>query len=252
MTDRNSIQVLERAFLLLEEIAKSPNVPHTVSLLAEKTGLKVPTVSKIIRTMNKLGYLEFAGRKCGYLLGHKTVGLSRFYHDNNPLRKAATPLLHEFREQFGEYICVSVLLNAKRHIVCLELGSQMVPASKRLYPEVENPCQTVSGRILLSALSHPLQEKYFDRFGIPGQAWPSVKSREDFLKELKQIRKQPFLIDRSRKTKRMIACPIFQDRQIIAALGCFLPESHFRGKRQQEILNAMTKIAAGIGGSVLL
>ena len=48
MTDKNSIQVLERAFLLLEEIAGSPNVPHKVSHLAGKTGLKVPTVSKIV------------------------------------------------------------------------------------------------------------------------------------------------------------------------------------------------------------
>ena len=89
MADRNSIQVLERAFLILEEIAKSPNTAHTVSQLSGKTGLKVPTVSKIVRTMNSLGYLEFAGRRCGYLLGHKTVELSRFYHDVNPLRRAA-------------------------------------------------------------------------------------------------------------------------------------------------------------------
>lgn len=248
---KNSIQVLERAFLLLEEIARSPNVPHKVSHLAEKTGLKVPTVSKIVRTMNALGYLEFAGRKCGYLLGHKTVGLSRFYHDNNPLRRAAAPLLHRFREQFGEYICISVLLNGKRHIVCRELGSQIIPVPGRLFPEVENPCRTVSGRILLSGLSRILQEKYFDRCGVPGPFWPEVENRKIFLKELRRIRNQPFLTEYSRGAA-IAACPVVQGRQIIAALGCFLPESHFQGEKRTAILNAMTEIAGRIGESVLL
>lgn len=252
MTDRNSIQVLERAFLILEEIANSPNVPHPVSKLAEKTGLKVPTVSKIVRTMNNLGYLEFAGRRCGYLLGHKTVDLSRFYRDSNPLRRVASPLLHEFREQFGEYICVSVLLNGKRHLVCVELGRTMVPVSSRLYPEVENPCRTLSGRILLSGLSRPLQEKFFDRSGIPDGIWPGVQNREEFLKELRRIRKQPYLIECSRGGAGMAACPIVQDRRIIASLGCFLPEIRFRGERQLEILDAMTDIAKKIGDSILL
>ena len=85
--------------------------------------------------MNLLGYLEFAGRRCGHLLGHKTVELSRFYHDNKPLRRDPAPLLYEFREEFGEYICISVLLNGKRHIVCSKPGSRIVPVSGRSYPE---------------------------------------------------------------------------------------------------------------------
>lgn len=251
MADRNSIQVLERAFLILEEIAKSPNTAHTVSQLSGKTGLKVPTVSKIVRTMNSLGYLEFAGRRCGYLLGHKTVELSRFYHDGNPLRRAAAPLLREFKEQFGEYICVSVLLNGKRHLVCAELGTHMVQISSRLYPEVENPCQTVSGRILLSGLPPALQEKFYDRSGLPGSIWPEVKNRTDFLRELKRIQKLPFLIECPGEAG-MAACPVRQGRQVIAALGCFLPEYRFRGERRLAILDAMTGIASRISESILL
>ena len=247
----NSIQVIERAFLVLEEIAKSPNVPHTISQLSAKTGLKVPTVSRIVRTMNHLGYLEFIGRKNGYRLGHKTVELSRFYRDGNPLRRVAAPLLRDFREKFGEYICVSVLLDAKRHIVCMELGTHMVQVSNRLYPEVEELCRTVSGRVLLAGMPPAWQEHFYDRFGPPGESWPAIDSCETFLRELEWIRKQPALIEISGEAA-MIALPIRQGNQTFAALGCFLPEYRFQDDRRHSILTTLKEIATRIGNSSLL
>lgn len=247
----NSIQVIERAFLVLEEIAKSPNVPHTISQLSAKTGLKVPTVSRIVRTMNHLGYLEFIGRKNGYRLGHKTVELSRFYRDGNPLRRVAAPLLRDFREKFGEYICVSVLLDAKRHIVCMELGTHMVQVSNRLYPEVEELCRTVSGRVLLAGMPPAWQEHFYDRFGPPGESWPAIDSCETFLRELERIRKQPAMIEISGEAA-MIALPIRQGNQTFAALGCFLPEYRFQDDRRHSILTTLKEIATRIGNSSLL
>lgn len=247
----DSIQVLERAFLILEEIAKSPNMPHAISELSQKTGLKVPTVSRIVRTMNHLGYLEFAGRKSGYLLGRKTVELSHFYCDSNLLRRVATPLLRAFREQFGEYVCVSTLLGTKCRIVCLELGTHMVQVSNRLYPEEENLCQTVSGRVLLAGMPPLWQERFFDRFGLPGELWPEIDCRETFLKELRQIQDQPMLLEIARDTA-LIAFPVRQGRQTIAALGCFLPEYRFRDERRSRIMAVLGEMATRIGESHLL
>ncbi len=245
------IQVIERAFRILERIAESPNSPHTISALAEATELKVPTVSKIVRTMNQLGYLEFAGRKTGYLLGKRTANLARFYQDRNPLRRAALPFLQDFRHQFGEYICVSELLDSRRHIVCCETSTHTIQVSSRLYPEVENPCRSVSGRILMAGLCREQQEKCFERNGPPEKLWKTVKNREDFQRELDVIARQEYLLETDSEVA-MIACPIRLDGKTVAAVGVFVPEYRFQEERRRNILDAIRGVATGIARSGLL
>lgn len=245
------IQVIERAFQILELIAAEPNSAHTVSELAGRTGLKVPTVSKIIRTMNLLGYLEFAGRKEGYLLGKKTANLGRFYRDRNPLRRVAMPFLLDFRNRFGEYICVSVLQDAKRYIAACEISTHTVQVSCRLYPEVENPCRSVSGRVLMAGLPRDRRERCFERNGPPGKLWEAVENKEDFFRELDRIAGLDYLLEIESEAAA-ISFPIRRDGDVIAALGVYVPEYRFQEERRQAILDAMAAISAGIARSGLL
>lgn len=246
-----TIQVIERMFRILELVAAEPNSPHTVSKLSEKTGLKVPTVSKIVRTMNQLGYLESAGRKEGYLLGKKTANLGRFYRDRNPLRRTATPFLRDFRERFGEYICVSLLQDAKRYIAACEISTHTVQVSCRLYPEVENPFRSVSGRVLMAGLPREQRERCFDRNGPPGKSWEAVKTKEEFFRELDRIAGLGHLLEIEAEAAA-ISFPIRRDGETIAALGVYVPEYRFQGERRQAILDAMAAISTGIARSGLL
>lgn len=247
----DKIQVIERAFQLLELIAASPNEPHTVSELSENSGLKVPTVSKIIRTMSDLGYLEFVGRKEGYVMGKKTAALPRFYHDRNPLRRASLPFLRDFRDRFGEYICVSTLLDNKRHIVCLENSTHAVQVGGRLVPEVENPCRSVSGRILMAGLSREQQERCYERNGPPGMLWEAVRTREDFFRELERIGRMKYLLE-FRSEAAMLSYPVKRGGETFAALGVYIPEYRFQGELRENIICAVEQISEGIAKSVML
>ena len=116
MNDR--IQVIERAFKILEGIALDTSRPHTVGELAKETGLKIQTLSKIVRTMTVLGYLENVGRKSGYVLGEKFLQLSGGYREFDDLRPLVLPYLKKYAETVGEYISFSVLRGYYKHIVC--------------------------------------------------------------------------------------------------------------------------------------
>ncbi len=247
----DKIQAVEKSFIILEVIARSPNEPHTISALAAVTGMKVPTVSRIVRTMSDLGYLEFAGRKTGYVLGRKTALLSRHYCDRNSLRKASAKYLRDFSEQFGEYICVSHLLDNKRHIVCKESPTRSIQVSDKLTPDVENPYQSVGGRVLMSGLSREQQEKCFERNGAPGKLWPEVIDKEEFLKALAEISKLEYLANTRNETV-MLAFPIREYDTIIAALSCFVPEYRFQGEYAENIIKELRRIAAGIAKSIIL
>jgi len=246
----DQIQVIERTFQVLDVIASAPNDPHTISELAGKTGLKVSTVSRIVRTLAVLGHLESGGRKTGYVMGRRFVNLTHLYRDTNPLRTAAEPYLKAFREEFGEYICVSHLTGGKRHIAAFELSTHTVQISGRLYPEIENPYRSVSGRILLSGLSPADRERCYHINGIPGKLWEKIRSEDEFIRELDRIAGLEYLSEIEDEIA-MLAFPVRKDGSVSAAVGVFLPEYRFQGKRREDLLNAIRKIVSGIEKSVI-
>ncbi len=196
----DKIHVLEKAFIIMEMIAEKPNTPHTVSELSQKTGINVQTLSRIVRTMTIMGYLESAGRKTGYLMGKKFVMLSDGYFDSNPLRKAALPLLLDYRDKINEYICVSHLLGYERHIVCI-VGKKfnVCPEEDNQYIKisatVQTPYDSVSGKLMLSRLSVEQQKKCFEWFGPPGNKWDGITTEKDFLSHLEDIAQHDYLIE---------------------------------------------------------
>lgn len=240
----DNIQVIERAFTVLEIIAQAPDVPHTISGLSEKSGLKTATASRIIRTMTNLGYLEQVGRKEGYILGGKTASLSEKYNGIAPLRKAAMPLLREFGTRFGEYICISVLRNNQRHIIYVEKSTHAIQVANDPMAIVETPYRSVSGRILLAGLTREQQKRCFAQKGKPGYLWKEISSQDDFLTTLENIAKKEFLLECVNEVAR-IGVPVNKNGKIIAAIGSFMPMYRFV-ENKGKILSALQKIAFDI------
>jgi DNA-binding IclR family transcriptional regulator len=70
------IQVLHRAFDILELCASDKEKAHTLSEIAEKLQLNPTTCANIIKTMVTRNYLEQVGYKKGYRLGAKAFHLT--------------------------------------------------------------------------------------------------------------------------------------------------------------------------------
>ncbi len=228
------IQVLDRAFTILERFAESHNQPLTVRELAEHTHLKVPTVSRIVRTLMILGYLESLGRKSGYVLGRRFAELSRFYFDANPLRKAAQPYLVRYRELFDEYICLSILLGYERHILSRLEPYRTQHSRRHVIPDIEIPYSSVSGRLLLSSQPQILQRKCFEWFGPPGSQWEGTDTLEAFLEKLSGIHTIPYLLE-ERESFQLLAYPIHApDGSIAATFGSFMLREKFQ--QQGEVI----------------
>lgn len=247
-----TVQAIDRAFEILEIMSAEPNIPWTVSSLAEATEMKRSTASRIIRTMNDKGYLESTGRKSGYVLGARFVQLSRNYKDTNLLRRVATPLLRDFHREFDEFICISVLISYKRYVVHREERSDKTFRKGYLLPLVENPCRSVSGRLLLLGLPRDVQERVFLKFGVPGDDWPEVTSRETFFAALDRIALNEVYIE-YRDGNALISIPISDCcGRISSVLGSHLPEKRFAGERREQILAALKSISRKIEKSAVI
>lgn len=180
MNDR--IQVIERAFKILEEIALDTSRPRTVGELAKETGLKIQTLSKIVRTMTVLGYLENVGRKSGYVLGEKFLQLSGGYREFDDLRPLVQPYLKKYAETVGEYISFSVLRGYYKHIVCRIRAKEADPRLRWHFPTEENPFDSLSGICLVARVGRAKQLKFCRKYPhslILGRNQRNGVSRED-------------------------------------------------------------------------
>ncbi|MEK6796206.1 MAG: IclR family transcriptional regulator [Spirochaetota bacterium] len=237
------IQVLERAFAVLEMMAKGSGRVHTLSELIHASGLKAPTMVHILQTLVSLGYVEHLGRKKGYVLGSGVYALARGERYQDPLA-AAKPYLEEFSLNTGEYIALSVLRDGQRIIVHHIRSTKSVQVDTPMQ-ERETPYRSVSGRLLLASLPEALQRKHFRQYGLPGELWPEISSEADFVMELSSIRAQGKVISITNDLTS-IAIPIRVKGAVIAALGVFLPSYRFKTEQRKAILSLLAHTAEKI------
>jgi len=238
----DKIQVLERAFQLLEYCALDTSRPHTVGELAQATGLKIQTVSKIVRTMSVLGYLENTGRKNGYVMGERIWRLSEDYQDTDELRRLVLPFLKKYADTVGEYICFSVLRGCHRRIVCKIRGRNANPRYRYTYPAEDNAFASLSGIRLVAHLPESRQLMFFRRFG-PPPFWSGI-SEEEYLRRMRKLSTEEYqLNDTFRPGCMIISCAVMYERELIGEIGSFMPVSQYTETVLEQIRTIAKKIS---------
>jgi DNA-binding IclR family transcriptional regulator len=105
---RDSVQSLERAFDLLEALARGGELG--VTELANRTGLVPSTAHRLLHTLAKRGYVSQSTESGRYLLGYKVVEVaSGLEHRLERLRVVARPHLEGIQRATGETVNLVVL-----------------------------------------------------------------------------------------------------------------------------------------------
>ncbi|MGH2585144.1 MAG: IclR family transcriptional regulator, partial [Dehalococcoidia bacterium] len=150
MTDTvGDYQSVERALRALEELAD--HGPRGVSELAVALGLDKSVVSRMMKTLNVLGYVELAGQKGRYELGSKILYVGRHFLNENSLIAVARPVLKSLAE---EARATTVLAEpAGRHLLVVHMN----PSPERLRAEVAvgdvlPPHASAIGKVLLAGM----------------------------------------------------------------------------------------------------
>ena len=237
----DNIQVVERALRLLELVGESPREAHPLHELAAASGLKTPTVSRILRTLANLGYLEQSGCRQGYTLGRKAYELTENPGYAPALIEAALPAMKEFSELTGEYICLSVLEGDSRVILYNIMSTHPVQVMTGSFPKRETPYRSVSGRVLLAHLPPEKQKAFLLRNGLPGEEWKEIRSGAQLKKILNRVAGQEYLME-EREEITALAVPVFLSGRVVAAVGSFIPGYRFHEKHKQRILELLAAL----------
>lgn len=237
------IQVLDRAFKILEWIAERPDKVFSTSEMASLIDVSPSTCFHIVNSLVKLGYIQRVGRYKGYKLGpgfNKLAGKNTYRKE---LIDNALPAMQEFARDSGETIMLAVLQGPKRYILCQVEGKHPLQFNQNLLV-LEDVYSSATGRLLLAFMTEKELDSFVGQAGLPqGSKWENVHDLAGMSALLADIRKKKYISDPRNPHVAQIAFPIYEHGDVNVALGCFVPLYRYKGEHKKKILEVLADIA---------
>jgi IclR family acetate operon transcriptional repressor len=185
-----SVQSVERAAELLELLADAGG-ESALSELAGQTGLPLPTIHRLMRTLVQLGYVrQLPSRR--YALGPRLIRLGE--SAGRQLGADARPHLTEIANELGESANLA-MIDRDMVVYIAQASSRQ---SMRMFTEVGRRvfmhCTGV-GKAVLAQLDESAVRKIVRRVGMPAATEHSITDLEVLLAELATIRQRGYAID---------------------------------------------------------
>jgi DNA-binding IclR family transcriptional regulator len=235
------IQVVKRAFDVLEFIARDPDGNNRLTDIASAAELNASTCVRILKTLTRLGYVGRHSEKGGYSLGPRAYSIAA----SGPFRKnlvlAGRDYMADLAEKISESVILVSIYHEKRIVLYeVEADRQIVAQNEADYHyDNENPLRTATGRLLLSFLSSDEIESIIKNIKNFDELWPTVTNRKELEAAMKEVRENDRVIRAGESEIVGIAVPVRENDEVTASLGVYLPDFRFNKEREAEILDEM-------------
>lgn len=184
------VQSVERVFDLLNIITNCGG-ESSLSELAAKAQLPLPTIHRLLRTLVFLGYVRQLPNR-SYALGPGLIRLG--YTASLQLGAQAQPVLKKLVDRLGESANMAVL---DGHMV-VYVGQAQSTHSMRTFTEVGRRAHTHDtgvGKAILATLPESQVISIVSTMGMPTPTSKSLGTLDDLLADLAQIRERGYAID---------------------------------------------------------
>jgi IclR family transcriptional regulator, acetate operon repressor len=234
------VQSLERAFDLLERMADAGGEVG-LSELSASSGLPLPTIHRLMRTLVSCGYVrQRANRR--YALGPRLIRLGE--SASRLLGTWARPWLARLVEETGETANMA-LLDGDEVVYVAQVPSKH---SMRMFTEVGRrvlPHSTGVGKALLAGLPPNEVRALLARTGMPSATERTITSPEAFLSALVEVRQLGYAVDDNEQELgvRCLAVPV-PDSPTAAAISISGPAGRVTDKATELFVPVLRQVAA--------
>ncbi|MFI9456524.1 IclR family transcriptional regulator [Amycolatopsis sp. NPDC052450] len=240
------VQSLQRAFELLEHLADTGG-EASLSELATLSGLPMPTIHRLIRTLVVLGYVrQNTNRR--YALGARLIRLGE--NASMQFGSWARPLLAELVDEVGETANLAVL--ERDEVVYVA----QVPSkhSMRMFTEVGRrllPHGTGVGKAMLAHLPSDDVTALLARTGMPSYTEHTFTDQDALLRELAKIAQQGYALDEAEQELgvRCVAVAV-PGAPVPAAVSVSGPSGRLTMEAVERIAPVVQRIANSLGSTL--
>jgi IclR family acetate operon transcriptional repressor len=185
-----SVQSIERAFGLLETMADHGGLMG-LSQLAAESGLPLPTIHRLVRTLVDLGYLRQEPSR-QYVLGPKLIRLGE--SSSQMLSLWARPHLSRLVDELGESANLA-MLDGDQIVYVAQAQSRH---SMRMFTEVGRrvlPHCTAVGKAIMADMPREQVRDILTRTGMPKHTENTLTDPDEFAKQLAWSAEHGYAID---------------------------------------------------------
>lgn len=244
------IQVIHRAFDILELCARNPEKSLVLSDIADKLKLNHGTCANIIKTLVSRNYTEKVGYNKGYRLGAMSYHLTGNFSSVKDLVQEAKIPMQELVENLNETCLLAILRKTDlKRIVLLQFQSSHHLTVRTILEK--NAYDTATGRIMLAYLPDKELESVIDKFGVPDpDVWQEGSNKEGLLLELYKIRKAGVSSLLNNNHVVGFAVPVLKENSVIASLSVYMPEMRYQGATKNIVLHQLKQAARQINNNL--
>ncbi|GAA3724798.1 IclR family transcriptional regulator [Streptomyces tremellae] len=236
------VQSLERAFDLLERMADAGGEVG-LSELSASSGLPLPTIHRLMRTLVACGYVrQQANRR--YALGPRLIRLGE--SASRLLGTWARPYLARLVDETGETANMA-LLDGDEVVYVAQVPSRH---SMRMFTEVGRrvlPHSTGVGKALLAHLPGEEVRELLARTGMPAATERTITTPDRFLAALDEVRAAGYAVDDNEQEVgvRCLAVPI-PGSPTAAAISISGPAGRVTESATDRIVPVLKEVAAAL------
>lgn len=239
------VQSVDRVFHLLEQLADGGG-SMSLSELARRTDLPMPTIHRLLRSVVNQGYVRQESSK-RYSLGPRMIRLGE--SASRMLGSWATPYLAGLVAKYGETTNMAMMEGD----ACVYVAQVPSPQWMRMFTEVGRVVMLHStgvGKALLSTLTDDQVLATLKRAGMPAQTEHTIIQPQAMLEALAEIRERGYAVDDGEQELgvRCVAVPI-KELPFAAALSVSGPSSRISFEQVQLIAPDLQAAAADLGGA---
>ena len=246
------VRAVERAVRLLEALAEADG-PQTLSELAVRAELSVPTAFRLMRTLQQRGLVTSQAPGSRYALGYRILELAHALLGQLDVVGIARPVLNATRGRVNE--TTALVVQVGDHWVPIA-SAEATHSLRRVFDVGERtPLYADStGKVFLAAMSDEELEAYLARTELVAFSDTTLTDPEQIRRQVDEIRAAGVAVSVNERGfgGAAAAAPVRgHDGRLVAVLIVAAPASRFTGELQQEciraVLDAADEISRALG-----
>jgi IclR family transcriptional regulator, KDG regulon repressor len=245
--ERGGIQSLERAFAILEEIARNRD-GIALAELSKRVGLHNSTTFHLVKTMLSLGYVEQPRDSKRYRIGRRLFTLAAGALDEIELVNLATPVLEKLTRDTGECSHFAVRSGDTIVVLAKTAGSGMFQMADQVGVTRPAHC-TALGKVLLAALSPEQLGRYLAAHELRRFTARTIVDGEALSREIDAVRRNGIGFDDGEfdAEARCVAVPVYDfTGRAAGAIGISGPVWRLSIRALQEKAELVRKAATAL------
>lgn len=238
------IQVIHRAFDILEYLSANPFQSKSLGEIADAVQLNHGTCANILKTMVDRHYVDQIGPKKGYCLGVNAYRLTDNSSFQTAILDAATVEMVHLTRHLDESSLLAVLKGDQRLLIHRELCDQALQVQTA---DEKHVYDSASGRLLVGMLNAAELGKFVARYGLPTpELWAEAAHEQAFREQIEKIRADECAHQQSPRQIVGYAVPIRKFGKVIASLSVYLPAYRHDPDKAADVLISLRQTAETI------